>query len=207
MKSLDKFIYLAILLGVALFTIYSIQRGEGIEEYTSRIQKKRKEIDDFMRYAENSPFTGDMRGAFKGLNYFPPDPRYKVVANLILIEGKETIFIPTSDGSIDRYNRYAFVELTLDGSSYRLLLLKPENSPVANRLFLAFADETSGNETYGGGRYIDLYQQDEEKIEIDFNLAYNPYCVYNLNYSCPIPPAENRLPIEILAGEKIYKIY
>ena len=71
---------------------------------------------------------------------------------------------------------------------------------------MAFWDQTSGAETYGGGRYIDLFQQREHEITIDFNLAYNPYCVYDYSYSCPLPPAENRLTVPVRAGEKMYRI-
>jgi hypothetical protein len=73
--------------------------------------------------------------------------------------------------------------------------------------FIPFTDLTTGEESYGGGRYIDLegLQRNEEKLVLDFNIAYNPYCAFTDYYSCPIPPEENNLPVAIEAGEKIYK--
>ena len=88
----------------------------------------------------------------------------------------------------------------LQGGSYRLLLLRQSGDDTTNRLFLAFRDSTSGRETYGGGRYLDLYQQSSNEVFIDFNRAYNPYCVYNSAYSCPLPPAENDLQLAELGA-------
>jgi len=106
---------------------------------------------------------------------------------------------------VRRYVRYAWAEFDLQGNRQRLLLLKDRDSRVSNRLFLAFRDRTSGKETYGGGRYIDLFQQREADITIDFNLAYNPYCVFNYTYSCPLAPEENLLEVPIPAGEKMVR--
>ena len=87
-----------------------------------------------------------------------------------------------------------------------LILEIMDMGPNRGKLFLAFADETSANETYGAGRYLDLKKVPAAtSIELDFNLAYNPYCAYNDSYSCPFPPAENILRIAIRAGEKKYK--
>lgn len=82
---------------------------------------------------------------------------------------------------------------------------KAADDPVAQALFVPFVDETSGKETYGSGRYLDLEQARGDDYVLDFNMAYNPYCAYNDDYVCPIPPRENKLPIEIRAGEKTYK--
>jgi len=87
----------------------------------------------------------------------------------------------------------------------RLFVYKSAEDPFARSLFIPFSDETSGSETYKAGRYLDLEEQGGDDYELDFNLAYNPYCAYNDQYTCPIPPRENKLPIRILAGEKNYK--
>jgi uncharacterized protein (DUF1684 family) len=157
-----------------------------------------------MARSPDSPLPADQRESFRGLSYFPADPEYRVRARLIPIDGPGEIVVPASDGSLRRYLRYAWAEFELQGGSHRLLLLKDRESRVSNRLFLAFRDQTSGKETYGGGRYLDLFQQKEGEIIIDFNLAYNPYCVYDFAYSCPLPPEENRLAVPIRAGEKDY---
>jgi len=158
-----------------------------------------------MEQSPDSPFPVEQRSTFQGLKFFPPDPAYRVTARLVPIAAQEEVLLPTSDGTVRRYLRYAWAEFDLQAKRHRLLLLKERDSRVSNKLFLAFRDRTSGRETYGGGRYIDLFQQREADITIDFNLAYNPYCVYNYTYSCPLPPEKNRLDVAVLAGEKMYK--
>ena len=194
-----------VLIGVAVVSVFFlVRRIEAPRVYTDSILEKRQQTDMFMRQSPNSPFLPEQRSSFEGLSYFPPDPAYRVRARLVPVEGQEEIVVPTSDGSLRRYVGYAWAEFELGGSRHRLLLLQDRESRVSNRLFLAFRDQTSGAETYGGGRYLDLFQQKEREIIIDFNLAYNPYCVYNFAYSCPLPPEENRLTVPILAGEKNY---
>jgi uncharacterized protein (DUF1684 family) len=194
-----------VLLGVlVIITFFTVRRIEAPKEYKDSILEKRRQIDLMMRESPESPFPPQQRSSFQGLSYFTPDPVYRVTARLDPIAGPEEVVIPTSDGTFRRYQRYAWAEFDLQGTRHRLLLLRDLESRVSNRLFLAFRDQTSGRETYGGGRYIDLFQQREADIIIDFNLAYNPYCVYNYTYSCPLPPEENRLNVPIQAGEKMY---
>ncbi len=205
MRTSEKLIILIIILGVAAVTTYLAVQGEGNEEYKARINRKRHEIDQFMKYSVDSPFKGEAEERFNGLKYFPPDRKYRVIAQLIPIGQQDIELVPLTDGSIEAYIRYAYAEFTLENNTHRLLLLKPEKSRVANRLFLAFMDDTNGKETYGGGRYINLYQLKEDEVTIDFNLAYNPYCVYDYSYACPLPLPENRLAVTIRAGEKLYQ--
>jgi hypothetical protein len=204
MKAAVKPVVLVAAAAALLLTVLVVRRFEAPREYRASILEKRDKIDSFMRQSPDSPFPPEQRSSFQGLAYFPPDPGYRVTARLLPIEDREEIVVPTSDGSQRRYLRYAWAEFDLGGDRHRLLLLQERDRRVSNRLFLAFLDETSGTDTYGGGRYIDLFQQEEEQITIDFNLAYNPYCVYNYAYSCPLPPEENRLSVAIRAGEKNY---
>ena len=115
------------------------------------------------------------------------------------------IQIPMTDGTLERYIKQAFAEFELQGKTHRLLLLQAANEGDRRKYFLAFADDTSGEETYGGGRFLDVRQDGQNSITIDFNLVYNPYCTYNPDYACPIPPKENLLTIPIRAGEKNYE--
>ena len=92
--------------------------------------------------------------------------------------------------------------MKLKNENLNLILYKKAMNE--NEIFLLFNDLTNGNETYEGGRYIDFDFKNSKRIEIDFNKAYNPYCVYDIKYSCPIPPKENKIPLRILAGEKKY---
>lgn len=204
MKLKAKTIVFPLLAVAVILTIFIVKRIEDPNEYIKSILEKRRQTDLFMGQSPDSPFPAEQRSTFQGLSYFPPDPAYRVTARLALIAGQEELLVPTSDGTVRRYLRYAWAEFDLQGKRQRLLLLKDRDSRVSNRLFLAFRDRTSGKETYGGGRYIDLFQQREGEITIDFNLAYNPYCVYNYTYSCPLPPEENRLEVPIAAGEKMY---
>jgi uncharacterized protein (DUF1684 family) len=204
MRTTAKAVLFALLAAILALTVIVVRRIEAPREYTDSILEKRRQKDLFMGQSPDSPFPAEQRSSFQGLSYFPPDPVFRVRARLVPIDGQEEIVVPTSDGSQRRYLRYAFAEFELGGHRHRLLLLQDRESRVSNQLFLAFRDQTSGTDTYGGGRYIDLFQQQEEEITIDFNLAYNPYCVYNYDYSCPLPPDENRLTVAIRAGEKMY---
>ena len=85
-----------------------------------------------------------------------------------------------------------------------LTIFKDQRS---DNLFLPFADATSGNETYGAGRYLEIEMQNEGQLLVDFNYAYNPYCAYNENWSCPLTPAENRLSVAIRAGESLFETH
>ncbi len=124
---------------------------------------------------------------------------------MIPLENQHLLELAMTDGSSESYIKHSYAEFELEGLTRRLLLLQASDEPDKKKFFLAFADETSGESTYGGGRYINLRQDGSRSITIDFNLAYNPYCAYNPDFACPIPPKENILDIAIPAGEKNYK--
>jgi hypothetical protein len=202
----QKNILLILLVIVALVIVfYAMQPAGTSEAYIEQITAARKDRDDYMRSNTESPFA-DSVAAFKGLSYFEPDERYRISANLIPVEDKKTIILPTSDGLETRYLEYAYAEFSIDGEACRLLILEIMNmGPTRGTLFLAFADATSANETYGAGRYLDINKvPGGTAITLDFNKAYNPYCAYNDNFSCPFPPKENILNVAIRAGEKVY---
>ena len=116
------------------------------------------------------------------------------------------VVLATNDGKEQRFIEYAYAEFDLDGYHHKLLILEvADMGPFKGKLFFAFGDETSADETYGAGRYLDLEKvPGASTITLDFNKAYNPYCAYTANYSCPLPPSQNLLRIPIKAGEKIY---
>jgi len=189
----------------AITLIYSFT-GQDDSTYIDKIQKQREEKDHYMRTAADSPFAGKV-GDYTGLTYFPPDKKYKVTARLEPIENKKMVALSTSDGKTKRYMEYAYAKFKLDGKEHSLLILEIiDMGPYKGTLFLAFGDETSARETYGAGRYLDVKKtRGKNSITLDFNEAYNPYCAYNDNYSCPFPPQENLLSTPINAGEKNYK--
>jgi uncharacterized protein (DUF1684 family) len=199
-----------ILMGVVVIVlisiIYSFQGNQTDEGYIAKIEKSRKEKDHTMRNTSDSPFAGRVE-EYKGLTYFPVDGKYRINARLERIENKKTITLPTSDGKEKTYLEYGYAEFELDGIKNRLLILEMiQAGPYKGTLFLPFADETSANETYGAGRYLEFKKgpAGATSITIDFNEAYNPYCAYSDKYSCPFPPAENLLKVAIRAGEMNY---
>jgi uncharacterized protein len=191
---------------VVIVSVFYSFRGDGdTAAYVNEINKEREEKDRFMRTSEESPF-GNPPKEYKGLKYYPPDPKYRLIADLTPIEKKKMVALATNDGKEQRYLEYAYAEFDLDGYHHRLLILEVIGmGPFRGTLFFAFGDETSAVETYGAGRYLDLAKvPGSSTITLDFNKAYNPYCAYNDTFSCPLPPPENLLSIPIRAGEKTY---
>lgn len=199
---MKKLLYaLALVVGVIVF--YSLSSGESDEAYRKKVADTRKDRIDFLKNSEQSPFQKFDR-KFHPPAYFPINKSYIVQAELQRIGAIQRMTIQNSDGSKSTYHKFAYAVFKLKEQELRLLILKPAGFGVPNTYFTAFADETSTNTTYGGGRYLDLEIGKSDKVQIDFNLAYNPYCAYVSAYSCPLPPAENVLSIAIEAGEKDY---
>lgn len=194
---------IAVLVAV-MSVVYSFM-GTDDSAYGKKIEKQRQEKDHYMRTGSDSPFA-ESEEEFKGLTYFPADINYRIKAKLIPVENKKVIELPTSDGLTKRYMDYAHAEFKLDGKMHQLLILEIiDMGPYRGTLFLAFGDDTSARETYGAGRYLDVKKiKGQNSIILDFNEAYNPYCAYNDNFSCPFPPKENLLSVAIKAGEKTY---
>lgn len=197
-------IIILIVVVVLVGIYYSFTGSETSEAYMAKIEQQRKEKDNDMREGEDSPFGDSIE--FTGLKYFPVDTRYRVDARLVEISPKKTVTLPTSDGREKTYQEYAYAEFKLDGVENKLLILEIiDIGPYRGTLFLAFADKTSANETYGAGRYLELKKvEGAQSITLDFNEAYNPYCAYSDNFSCPFPPKENILSVAVNAGEKTY---
>ncbi|HLW21172.1 MAG TPA: DUF1684 domain-containing protein [Cyclobacteriaceae bacterium] len=185
--------------------IYAMSGAETPEQYIERIEKERERQFKFLKYNLESPLTDEQKDALTALDYYPVDPEYRVRARLLPVDQRVMIQIPMTDGTLERYIKQAIAEFELQGKTHRLLLLQSANEGDPRNYFLAFADDTSGEETYGGGRFLDVRKDGQNSITIDFNLVYNPYCTYNPDYACPIPPKENLLTIPVRAGEKNYK--
>lgn len=157
-----------------------------------------REMKDAYFRTRQSPLTPEQRKAFTGLRYFPENPALHFIVPLTRLPGTEKIAMQTSTGHVATYVRYGTLLFAVDGHPQTLAVYKSEDHDA---LFLPFTDATSGVETYGAGRYLDPALEPNGTIELDFNLAYNPYCAYNAQWTCPIPPAENRLTVRIEAGE------
>ncbi|MEM6845218.1 MAG: DUF1684 domain-containing protein [Bacteroidota bacterium] len=201
---MNKIVIITIGLVIAGILAYSLQGGESTDDYTERILKERENIRNFLRGSDESPFAPD-NIPFKELNYYKPDPAYRVNARLERIKDHKLLTLPTSDGEEEKYIRYGYATFEINEKSQKLLVLEPFDQQRPPILFVAFADATSGEETYGGGRYLNVEMPSrtgQKSLELDFNLAYNPYCAYNPTFSCPLPPRENVLDIPIPVGEK-----
>lgn len=197
-----KIIYILAGLVVLVIIGYSFGIFSGDEGYIKTIEKYREERHTFFKRGSESPLNDVDKKKFKGLNYYPVNPEFRVNARLTPFQNQTRITIPTSDNQEKTYIRYAFAEFELNEQMQKVLLLKPVDDENPNAIFLAFSDSTSGEETYGGGRYLDLESNSNSRIIIDFNKAYNPFCVFNDKYSCPFPPKENHLSVAVKAGEK-----
>ncbi|GAB4337482.1 MAG: DUF1684 domain-containing protein [Flammeovirgaceae bacterium] len=194
---------------VGLIMIYSFSSSNAQEDYLKELKEFREKKDKMFKTSEESPLDKKEKKEFKGLSYYEPNLNFKIEAHLERFVLKETIKINTSTNTPRTYLKYAKVKFNINEQPFELVLLKPvkglDNILSNQLLFLPFTDETSGRETYGAGRYLDFEEPKGDKIMLDFNYAYNPYCAYNSVYDCPVPPAENHLPIPILAGEKNYQ--
>jgi uncharacterized protein (DUF1684 family) len=175
-----------------------------------------KEILDFQkeknaefRNPETSPLPDRYRKDFDGLDFFAPDTTYVVTAKLIRTPEALPFMMPTTTDRKSEEVVYGIAHFTLNGVARQLeiyqnkeLMLEEE---YVDYLFLPFTDLTNAEETYGGGRYIDLRIPKGNMITIDFNRAYNPSCAYNTKYSCPLVPSVNHLGVRVLAGVKAFK--
>ncbi len=201
---LSKVIPVIIVVAIAGFIYYSLQGSQSGEGYINEIEQYREEKNKLMTN-EGAPFAGSSN--FVGLVYYDIDPAFRISAGLTNIKDKKVRILSTNDGSENKYLEYAYADFAIEGIKCRLLILEVmEQGPNRGSLFLAFADETSANETYGAGRYLDIKKvPGSSSVLLDFNKAYNPYCAYVDNFSCPFPPRENILKVAIKAGEKIYR--
>ena len=168
-----------------------------------------KQINSEYANAKESPLLEKDLKKFKSLDFYPANEKFFVLAKFVRTPDEKPFEMPTTTTRKPVYVKYGEAHFSIDGKSFKLNIYQSQDlkriEKYKNSLFLPFTDLTSGVESYGGGRYVDLEIPEGELIPIDFNTAYNPYCAYNHKYSCPIPPQENDLAIEIKAGVKKFK--
>ena len=187
------------------------KRGENaveIHEWKKRLKMEREQKDTFFSIHPQSPIPLEEREKFKELDYYPPDPDYKFKLKLHEHPKKKTTKMSYTKGEEQQFIRWGEFRFKIDGQQQMLQAYK--SNPEEERLFVPFRDATSGKETYGAGRYLDLEPERDltadGKWVLDFNKAYNPWCVYSENYTCPFVPPENWLEVPIHAGEKTYSL-
>lgn len=167
-----------------------------------------KELNAQYKDASRSPLKESDRKEFEGLEFFKYDSTFVVEAIFTRTDNELPFKMKTTTDRLPEYVKYGVLQFSLNNDMFQLSIYqnqdKIKEEPNYDSLFLPFTDETNGMESYGGGRYIDLSIPKGNKLIIDFNSAYNPYCAYNDKYSCPIVPRENYLKTRIEAGVKTF---
>ena len=172
-------------------------------DYATRIATEREQKDEMFRDVgpdRPSPVRPEELDKFVPLSYFAIDESYAVPAQLEPAPERVVITMPTSTGKLRNVERVGTLKFNLKGQPLQLTAFLEEGQ---RSLFVPFSDLTSGTETYQAGRYMNLEPSPSGIYIVDFNVAYNPYCYYNVEYDCPLPPAENRLAVPIRAGERM----
>ncbi len=174
--------------------------------------KYQQELNSSYKDASESPLTKRDLKNFKGLDFFPVDSSYIVIASLTPTIDAPVFEMKTTTDRRPLYKEYGVINFTVNGKDGELTVYQDQSldrdKKYDDYLFLPFTDHTSGNESYGGGRYMDIFISDissNNKVLLNFNNTYNPYCAYNPKYSCPITPRKNHLDVEIKAGVKAFK--
>ena len=165
----------------------------------SELADSRAEKDSFFASSPESPLTAEQRKGFGGLNYFPEQPDLRLEITVDVLPGTEQIEMQTSTGDVQVYIRHSRFQFRVDDQQAELTIYQGPQG-----YFLPFVDALAGKETYPAGRYLEPEPLPGGRFLVDFNLAYNPYCAYNENWSCPLTPIENRLKVPIRAGEKLF---
>jgi uncharacterized protein (DUF1684 family) len=164
----------------------------------SELLEYRTQRDDFFKHAHESPVPHEDRASFPGLAFFDPDPDLVFDVALDPVEPTE-VTISTTTGDERTYMRVATATVEIEGEDTTVALY----STGHDSLFLPFRDATSGKESYGAARYLDIRPEGDGHVTIDFNYAYAPFCAYSDLYSCALPPAENWLTVPVRAGERL----
>jgi len=166
----------------------------------SDLCKFRKRKDKFFKSNPQSPLTDEQRINFSGLNYFPENPALRFELNIERYDKPGLTAMQTNRGTVQEYYQIGQIHFSVDGDTATLQVYEPVDDP--GNYFMPFVDATAPWETYGAGRYLEPELIGKDKLLVDFNVAYNPYCAYNNEWSCPFPPLVNRLKVRIEAGEK-----
>jgi uncharacterized protein (DUF1684 family) len=163
----------------------------------STLEQFRQEKDEVFKTSRQSPLTAEQKREFHGLNYYPENPSLRLELPMERFARAEPVVLATSTGDEQEYFHVGQVRFDVAGQTAVLQIYEADYG-----FFLPFADATAPDETYGAGRYLEPQALGGDRLVVDFNLAYNPYCAYNEHWSCPLPPSANRLKVKIEAGEK-----
>lgn len=176
------------------------------ETKTETSKEFQEKINKEYANREESPLTDEDFKEFKGLDFYPIDAKYSVEAKFKRTPNEKVFKMKTTGPRLPEYVKYGELTFALEGKKYKLNLYQSVDLTTMkgyeDYLFLPFFDLSCGKGSYIGGRYLDMRIPTGDKVTIDFNKAYNPYCAYNHKYSCPLVPLDNNLDTTILAGVK-----
>lgn len=188
------------------FLFFFSSSAQDSSAYHTEIQKYQHEQNIEFADSNQSPLKEVDRKVFNHLDFFPININFRIEAKFVRTKGEKPFKMSTTTERKPLYVKFGEAHFSIDGKPQVLTIYRSLRSKkieaYKDHLFLPFKDHTNGFESYGGGRFIDLRIPESDTIIIDFNKAYNPYCAYNSRYSCPIPPEENILKVEIPAGVK-----
>lgn len=195
---------------LGLSFILVLHSAQGQSDYVLTVKKYQDSISEAYKNPVTSILSKKQRRTFDGLDFYPIQQDFRLSARFRKTPTAKPFNMSVSSGKSREYVQYGIAFFEIEGVGYQLPIYqntsyqKNPDQKYGNSLFLPFTDYTSGDGSYGGGRYIDLVLEDikEGQLVIDFNKAYNPYCAYTVGYSCPIPPASSNLNTRIEVGVK-----
>jgi uncharacterized protein (DUF1684 family) len=185
---------------IIILSIYMLMLSTGTADYRNEILGQRTTKDVWLSNDFDSPFV-KTNTPFQRLKYFPPNQEFIIAAKFIKNNNSDSVNLITNMGEAQTYLIYGTASFSFNGIGCTLQILQPASG---GELFVPFIDATSGNSSYGAGRYLPADLPIADEISLDFNKAYNPYCAYVDGFSCPFPPKANILKVAIEAGEKTY---
>lgn len=165
----------------------------------TELEEFRRQKDEFFQHSQHSPLKPEQRRSFTGLRYFPENAGLDLTVDVAREADSKAVTMQTNTGTAQVYDRYGRFSFLVEGQRVSLTIYRNQHG-----FFLPFVDSLAGQDTYPAGRYLEPEEVGKNRFRINFNMAYNPYCAYNELWSCPITPAENRIPVPIRAGEKVF---
>jgi uncharacterized protein len=196
-----------LILILSCFSFFLFAQKKDSVSYERSIEEHRlKYLNDFLA----DPKAPLQKEDLPFVQFFAADKTYQVLADFVRTQNEIPFEMTTTAGKVKSYLKYGELHFVLNNKKLQLNVYQNtaflRHPLYKDYLFIPFKDLTTGETTYGAGRYIDTRLSDivQDKMLIDFNKCYNPYCAYKMGYNCPIPPKENFLEIAILAGEKVF---
>lgn len=192
-----KKFYILFLLTIVLYACTS-----ETEIHKNRIETNRARKDKTFSDKNKSPLSDNYFDNFKGLTYYPIDIKWNIPAKIEKTPQLISERLIMNNGEKELFVKYGNITFEIDGKQHKLSIYENLEASALDLLFLPFTDKSNQTETYEGGRYVEVARSKTNEVFIDFNNAFNPYCIFNENYVCPVPPAENYIDALVAAGEK-----